>query len=475
MEKELQFTSDYDQNIQKMDSVLHPERSFDLINRKFKIGGRRATLYLIDGFAQDELLEKILEYNMKLTPEDLKEYPTAEQFSDKYITHVETTLLRDVRKAVVMILSGTVGLVVEGFDAIIMMDAKSYPFRGVQEPESDRVLRGSHDGFTEVLIFNTALIRRRIRDSDLVMEYLQVGTSSHTDMALCYLNSQVNQKMLKNLRERIQKLNVKTLTMNQESLAECLMAPQWFNPFPQVRYSERPDAVAASIAEGNIVLVMDNTSSVMILPTSLLCFVQDTNDYYFPPIVGTYLRFVRMFVFLLTIFLTPIWYLLIQNPDIIPPWLSFIQMAEEAVVPVIAQLLVIEFVIDALKLASLNTPNVLSNSFSIVGALVLGDFAVQANWFSTEVVLYMAFIAIATFTQPSFELSWAFKLFRLVTLILTALLNYWGFAAGVLLLVLTIAATKTLTGRDYLYPLIPFNWNALTSLLVRKPITKKQP
>ena len=475
MKNAVQFTPNYEENIRNLESVLHPEKSFDLINRALEIGGKKATLYLIDGFAQDAVLEKMLEYLMGLTPQEVAQAPTAQAFSQKYITHVETTLLTDVHTAVTMILSGTVGLMVEGFHAIIMIDAKQYPFRGVQEPEGDRVLRGSHDGFTEVLIFNTALIRRRIRDPDLVMEYHRAGTSSRTDLALCYLDSRVNKKMLEQLRKKIQSIDVRTLAMNQESLAECLIGTQWFNPFPKVRYSERPDAVAASISEGSIAILMDNTASVMLLPSSLITFVQDTNDYYFPPIVGTYLRFIRILVFILTIFLTPIWYLLVQNKEILPQWLEFAMVKEEVVVPILFQILVIEFVIDALKLASLNTPNVFSNSFSIVGALILGDFAVQADWFATEVVLYMAFIAIATFTLPSFELGWAFKLFRLGMILLTALFNYWGFFLGVLLLVITVATTKTLTGRDYLYPLFPFNGKALSNLIIRKPITKTQP
>ncbi len=212
----------------------------------------------------------------------------------------------------------------------------------------------------------------------------------------------------------------------------------------------------------------------MVLPTSFFDFVQDTNDYYFPPIVGTYLRLIRILIFGLTLFLTPIWYLLMQYPDVIPDWLSFIKIEEPNNVPIILQLLIIEFMIDGLKLASLNTPNALSNSFSnIVGALILGDFAVKAQWFVPEVLLYMAFVAIANFTQPSFELGYAFKLFRMFILILTAIFRIWGFIAGIIIMFIILLCSKTLSGRSYLYPLIPFKWSALSSLLIRKPISKK--
>ena len=367
-------------------------------------------------------------------------------------------------------LSGTLALLVEGYREAILVDARTYPARGVEEPEDDKVLRGSHDGFVETLIFNTALLRRRIRDPHLTMEITSVGTRSKTDVVLCYMDDRVDEHLLKQMRKRLQNIQVDALALSQESLAECLLKPQWWNPFPKVRYTERPDAATASVYEGNILILIDNSPSVMLLPSSVFDYIQDTNDFYFPPIVGTYLRWVRVLIFVLTIFLTPVWYLLIRNPDWIPEWMSFIKISEPNGVPVIFQLLMIEFVIDGLKLASLNTPSALSNSFSVVGALILGDFAVRANWFVPDVVLYMAFVAIANFAQPSVELGYAFKLFRMLILILTAIGNGWGFLLGIVLMVVTIACTQTITGKNYLFPLIPFRGQALASLLIRKPI-----
>ena len=239
-----------------------------------------------------------------------------------------------------------------------------------------------------------------------------------------------------------------------------------------MRYTERPDCAAASITEGRILLLVDNSAAAMILPTSIFDFVQDTNDFYFPPLVGSYLRFVRALVSLFTMFMTPVWYLLIKNPDIVPKWLEFIQVHEPNSIPILLQLLIIELINDGVKLASLNTPTVLSNAFSVVGALILGEFAIKAGLFVPEVLLYMAFVAIANFTQPSFELGYALKLFRMLLLVLTALFNWWGFAAGVGLFLLTIAITPTVCNSGYLYPLIPFNWRAFRRLLWRRPISK---
>ena len=226
--------------------------------------------------------------------------------------------------------------------------------------------------------------------------------------------------------------------------------------------------------KGNIIILVDNSPAAIIVKTSFFEFFQDSNDYYFPPVIGTYLRFVRVIVFSLSVLLTPTWYLLVDNPSYIPDWLSFIRIEEQAKIPVLAQIIAIELIVDMLKLASINTPQSLSNSFSVIGALILGEFAVGADWFLSEVILYMAFVAIANFTQPSFELGYAMKFSRITVIILTALFGLWGYIAGYLAMILMIVTTKTLAGRNYLYPLIPFDKKAIRSLAVRRSITNSK-
>ena len=267
-------------------------------------------------------------------------------------------------------------------------------------------------------------------------------------------------------------LDVRSLTMAQESLAEAIRPKQWYNPFPKVRYTERPDAAAASIMEGSIVLMVDNSPSVMILPTGFFDFTQESNDYYFPPLVGTYLRVLRVTVFLLSLFITPAWYLMVSEPNRLPGWLNFLSSPEPVSLSLLSQLLVVEFLIDVLKLASLNTPDSLSNSFSMLGALVLGDFAVQAGWLGPEVLVYMAFVSVAGFAQPSYELGYAFKLLRVALLLVTAAFDVWGFCLGVVGIFILLCTTKPLVGKGYLYPLVPFNGKALLRLLVREPISR---
>ena len=452
------------------DNKLRISENFDLIGREMYIGDRVAKMYFIDAFTKDEIFEKMLEYLTKLEKKDVDKCKSTREFCNRYITYTETDIESDVNTICTQVLSGTLAMIIDGFSEVIMVDCRTYPIRSLEEPDSDRVLRGSHDGFTETLVFNAALIRRRLRDPNLTIKVMSAGKKSHTDIIVCYLDNIVDKKALKIITDKIKNINVNTLAMSQQSLAECIIPKQWYNPFPRIRYTERPDAATATIAEGNVIVMIDNSPSAMIINTSFFDFIQDSNDYYFPSNIGSYLRYVRLLVFFLTMILTPVWYLFIRNPDWIPYWLGFIKIEESVTLPVIAQLLIIELVIDALKLASLNTPNSLSASFSVIGALVLGEFAVNAKWFVAEVVLYMAFVAVANYSQPSFELGYAFKFSRVFLLILTALFNWYGFLAGIVLLIVLLATTKTVTGISYLYPLFPFNKEAMKSLFVRRGI-----
>ena len=466
------ISNDYRENVRVLDGLLGVGRSCDMVSRDYLIGGRRARLWVVDGFGSDSILERMGAFWLTLKPENVVGLTEMQDFLDRYITFSESNVTFDISDAVTSVFLGKSLLAVEGLAGVALMDAKGYPSRSVHEPPDGKVLRGSHDGFVEAVVPNMALLRRRIRDPHLTMEGHKVGSRTHNDAVLCYLDDRVDQDLLRKLRGKLLGLDVRSLTMAQESLAEAIRPKQWYNPFPKVRYTERPDAAAASIMEGSIVLMVDNSPSVMILPTGFFDFTQESNDYYFPPLVGTYLRVLRVTVFLLSLFITPAWYLMVSEPNRLPGWLNFLSSPEPVSLSLLSQLLVVEFLIDVLKLASLNTPDSLSNSFSMLGALVLGDFAVQAGWLGPEVLVYMAFVSVAGFAQPSYELGYAFKLLRVALLLVTAAFDVWGFCLGVVGIFIPLCTTKPLVGKGYLYPLVPFNGKALLRLLVREPISR---
>lgn len=466
------ISNDYRENVRVLDGLLGVGRSCDMVSRDYLIGGRRARLWVVDGFGSDSILERMGAFWLTLKPENVVGLTEMQDFLDRYITFSESNVTFDISDAVTSVFLGKSLLAVEGLAGVALMDAKGYPSRSVHEPPDGKVLRGSHDGFVEAVVPNMALLRRRIRDPHLTMEGHKVGSRTHNDAVLCYLDDKVDQDLLRKLRAKLLGLDVRSLSMAQESLAEAIRPKQWYNPFPKVRYTERPDAAAASIMEGSIVLMVDNSPSVMILPTGFFDFTQESNDYYFPPLVGTYLRVLRVTVFLLSLFITPAWYLMVSEPNRLPGWLNFLSSPEPVSLSLLSQLLVVEFLIDVLKLASLNTPDSLSNSFSMLGALVLGDFAVQAGWLGPEVLVYMAFVSVAGFAQPSYELGYAFKLLRVALLLATAAFDVWGFCLGVVGIFVLLCTTKPLVGKGYLYPLVPFNGKALLRLLVREPISR---
>ena len=459
------LSNDYRANVKLMSSLLRVDESFDMLSKTLRVGDGELTLYYIDGFVKDTVMQKLM---MNFTSKSSLS-PSAKEFTDSAVTYVETDVCDDVELLIQAVTSGASIVLGSSFGAwAVIIDSRTYPARETAEPEGDRVMLGARDGFVETLIFNTALVRRRIRNPMLTMTYMTVGSDSKTDVVLCYMADRADLDYVESLKKRLSQIRTGALTVGHESLAECLIKKRWYNPFPKIRTTERPDSAAAQLLEGSVLIIIDNTPQVMVLPSTIFDFMQESNDFYFPPLTGTYIRLIRFLVFFLTLIITPLWYLMIQNPQLVPQWLTFALPEEAVKVPILAQLLLGEFIIDALRLASLNTPNMLNNSLSIVGGLILGDFAVDVGWLIPEVIVYMAFVAIANFTQRSYELGYAIKFLRIILLILTALFGVWGFFGGLLLCALLVATNSTVNGkRNYLYPLRPFNARALATLLFR--------
>lgn len=466
------FSDKLEVNIKEWKQLLAADSNFDILYKDMRIGEREAGFFFIDGFVKDEVMQKLMSALEGITKEQMPD--TIEEFSKRHISYVEVDIETEKEPLLRALLSGVVCLFIDGYDKVLAIDCRTYPARGVDEPDKDRVMRGSRDGFVETVVFNTALIRRRIRNPKLRMEMFSVGTSSKTDVVISYMDDRVDKKFLADLRSRIQSIKIDALTMNQESLAECLYKQSWINPFPKYKYSERPDTAAASILEGSIVVLVDNSPSVMILPTSVFDIIEEADDYYFPPITGTYLRLSRFLTTLLTLILTPTWLLFMKNPEWIPTWLEFIAPAEEIKVPLIFQLLILEFAIDGLRLAAVNTPNMLSTPLSVIAGLVLGDYAVQSGWFNSESMLYMAFVVLSNYSQPSFELGFALKFMRLIMLVLTSLFSIYGYIAGAIITVCAIVFNKTLSGKSYLYPVIPFNKKDFLRRFIRISLPKTE-
>lgn len=459
------FTTSYTNTINEIKTALRTDQSFDLIQRNIIIANKKASMFFIDGFIKDDITEKILEYFYKnVTPQNLK---SAEYFLQTSIPYVEVSRTSNLNEICTSVLSGLTALVVEDFSEALLIDTRTYPQRETSEPDNDKVLRGSRDGFVETLVSNTALIRRRIRDTNLTVQIHSIGNQSHTDVAILYMEDKVDKKLLKDLTKRLKNIKVTSLTMNQQSLAEALYRNLWYNPYPKFKNTERPDTAAASILKGNIVILVDNAPSALIMPTSIFDVLEEADDYYFSPVVGTYLRLARYFITIISVLITPLWLLALQNPDQVPNVFKFILLNEEQNLPIFWQLIIMEIGIDGLRLAALNTPNALTTPLSIIGAIALSEFAVNSGWAAAEAILYMSLVTVANYTQPNYELGYALKFSRVFLLILTYLFNIWGFIIAFLINLIFLSTNKTISNKSYLYPLIPLNPKNLVKKIVR--------
>ena len=455
----------FEELIKKFEDACGFGRCYDVKKREFKVAGHAACLYFTYCYANDLLISTIISFYLSIPyQKDLNE----DFFVQNCSTCADFIATDDIEGAAFDMMRGASVLIVSGIGKPLVGDTRSLPSRGISEPETDRVLRGSRDGFVENLKQNTAILRRRLVMKELVMKKYEIGRVSKTMIIVCYANGIADADFVKRLDRKLSSVDTDALSMGHESLAECLLHQNWWNPFPKFRYTERPDAACAMIMEGSVIIMVDNSPQVMLLPCSLFDFLQETDDFYFPPLVGSYMRVLRGLIFLISMIITPVWYFLMKNPQIIPAPLDFLKLAEEPHLPLILQILLVEFLMDGLKLASMNTPSSLNSSLSIVAGLIIGDFAIQVGWLVPEVILYMAFVATANYTQPSFELGYAIKFCRIILLVAVHFFGIWGLVIGFLVFLILIALNKTVDGsRSYLYPLIPFNKTVLARQIFR--------
>lgn len=467
---EIKLSKDINKNYDLIASKLKLKKSFDLLNREILIGERKSYFFFVDGLIDDDFMEKILSRCLSITKEEINETKNTTNFINKFIAHIEVDKENEVNKIISNILTGFVAILIDGFDEAIILDIHSYPHREIEEPTKEQSLKGSKDGFVETLTTNTALIRRRIHDENLVFESLNIGNKSNTKVVVGYLDGLAHSDEVKLIKDKLNSINVRSLTMGDQSLVETLTKSKWYNPFPKIKTTQRPDVASSHILEGKIILIIDNSPNIIILPVSIFDFMQEVDDYYQPIITGNYLRLIRNFTLLYTLILTPLYLLLIEYLDMLPTWIQFIKPDENYAVPLAIQFILLEIAVDSLKLASLNTPGALGMSLSVVGALILGDFAVQTQWFIPDTILYMSIVALGGFAQSSVELGFAIKLCRILLLVLTAIFDIFGFIIGLIIILLLISTNKTITGKSYIYPIYPFNKNALIYLLFRMPI-----
>ncbi len=434
MEKKEQTTpvsTNLKENIEIMREYLGVEKSFDVIHLDLNYANKDMAIFFIDGFIKDDIFLHIMSLLAELKEEDLEEH-TLDRLLKRYIPYVELATERDLINAANQVLAGQTALIVDGI----------------------------------------TLTRRKVRDRSLRMEFMQVGRRSKTDVVICYIEDIADVELVENIKKSLEKIDTDGIPMAEKTVEEYISGNHW-NPYPTVRYTERPDTAAVHLLEGHVCIIVDGSPSVIITPTTFWHHVQHAEEYRNKPIVGAYLRIVRFLGVLISIFLIPLWYLYAVHPEVLPDVLSFIGPNKKGNVPLFLQFLIVEIGIDMLRMAAIHTPNSLATALGIVAALMIGQVAVEVGLFSNEVILYIAVAAIGMFATPSYELSMANRITRLVLLIITGVFGSVGFVIGTFAWILLLANMKSYKV-PYLWPFIPFDFKAFMDIIIRAPSPLKR-
>jgi len=441
--------------------------SFDLGVRKLNVLKKDVQIYYCNGLCDTRFIIELIEELVQLNNHE-------KQSTDIYKLIYNRLLNQSVQpihkldELVDLVLSGQIVVVIEGENTALAVDVRSYPGRSPQEPDTEKVVRGSRDGFVENIILNTALTRRRIRDERLRFEMIKVGERSKTDVAIGYLEDVADADLLNILRKEIKAIKVDGIPMGDKTIEEFIVKQGW-NPFPMVRYTERADVAAAHILEGHVIIYCDTSPSVIITPTTYFHHVQHAEEFRESPAMGTFVRWTRFLGILASIILLPLWLLFVVEPSQLPENIAFIGPNKQTNIPVVVQLILADFGIEFLRMAAIHTPTPLSTAMGLIAAVLIGQIAIDVGLFVPEVILYVAVAGIGTFTTPSYELGVANKIARMILMILVALFHTPGFVIGctaMFLFVIRLRAFNT----PYFWPFLPFEPKGFMQILIRRAI-----
>ncbi len=465
--KQIHISKKLEENKKLLEEKLGIGISFDIIYREMRFAGRDFAIIYLNGFAKDNITTIILKELAALKREDLAPSPI-EHLVETFIPHIQVETVDTLDQLVGKLLTGQVAIMVDQTEKTIIVDAKEYPSRTPQEPDTERVVRGSRDGFTETILTNTVLTRRRIRDPQLRMEMMQVGRRSKTHICIGYLKDVADPGLVETIRKKLKQIQVDGLPMAEKSVEEFIVGKNW-HPFPLVRYTERPDVAATHILEGHVIIYVDTSPSVMIAPTTYFHHVQHAEEYRQNPMIGGYLRWTRFLGILASLFLLPIWLLYVLEPELLTKSFEFIGPKKTGEIPIVLQFFFAEVGLDLMRMAAIHTPSPLATAMGLIAAVLIGDIAIKVGLFIPEVILYLSIAAVGMFATPSYELSLANKLIRITLIFAVAIFKLPGLMIGITLWIILLATTKSLT-TPYLWPFIPFNFKAMKAILVRQPV-----
>lgn len=453
----------------------------DIVKQKF-LAFSDIPVYVVyvDGLAKVEMVEDFVLRPLKCADKQEGQEKQGEHrkklFQEK-MDLVDISWKTTMDEAVLEILSGNTLLFIEGVSEAIMISSKGFPSRGVGEAESEKTIRGSKDAFNESMRTGTALLRRRIRDGRFKVKQVFLGERSRTNVAICYMDGLVRKEWLAEVEKRLNQYEYDAIY--DSGMLEQLMEPEWNSPFPQFQHTERPDKAASAVLEGRVVIVVDNSPDVLILPATLNTFFQASDDYYCRFEVALFARILRYAAAVLAIGLPGLYLAVIGfHTEILPVELvlTIAEARRHVPFPVVVEVLLMELEFELLREAGIRLPGQMGNTIGVVGGLIVGQAAVDAGLVSTIVVIVVALTAIASFSIPNEAFTSAFRLLKFFMILVCAFWGIYGFFLGMLVVMLHLASLESLS-IPYLFPAVSAaspDYDDSKDFILKKPIKRME-
>ncbi|WP_251861585.1 spore germination protein [Clostridium sp. Marseille-Q2269] len=459
-------------NIQYIKELL--EGNSDVVFRDFLIGNQKAFMMYIDGMADKNLLNNYVMESLML---EADKSTNIKDIKNKILTVTDVSEQEKLSKAIDLILSGDTLLLIDGLHKAYVIATRLWPVRGVGEPDSETVIKGSRDGFTETIRFNTALVRRRIRDTRLKIKSQKLGVRSKTDVAIMYIEDIVNEDVLNNLYDKLETIKIDAIL--ESGYVEHLIEDNKWSIFPTTKSTERPDVVASALYEGKVAILVDNSPFAIIIPATLPSLFQSPDDYYQRWIYSSIIRVIRLFSILVGMIL-PAMYVAVTSyhSEIIPSKLAyFIAASREGVpFPAYMEAIIMEVSLALLMESVVRLPKPVGSTIGIVGGLIIGQAAVSAGIVSPIMIIIISITAITSFTSPSYDVSSSLRIIRFLLIIAASLLGLYGVVLGLIILLVHLVKLKSF-GIPYLSPVVNPSISDFKDMYIIAPIRffKKRP
>ena len=468
----ISLSSSLEKNIGLVQEALGS--SMDLNQVRFLCGPEKvpAAIFYLDGMVNNRSVEELLRA-LKIDSGDTNPgaagrgaiFNTAR---DLLLTNVDVKEAAELEELLVQITRGMVALLFDGTDRALLCDTRGWATRSLQEPEAETVIRGPREGFVESIHMNTALLRRKIHSPHFWIMEEVVGRLTRTRVGIAFIKGLADEKVIGEVRSRIQAIDIDGVL--ESNYIQEFLSDQPYTLFPLAFNTERPDRAAAALLEGRVVVLVDGTPFVLIVPNDFFSMIQAPDDFYETFPIGSILRALRMLAFIVSIFL-PGFYVAVLNyhPELLPQVLYLrIAASQEGVpLPLAVEAFLMEAVFELLREAGLRLPGMIGPAISIVGALILGDAAIRAGIISPAVVIIVAFTAIASFTVPVFSLGIPGRIVRFVVILFGSIFGLLGVQFIAMLLLIHLCSLRSF-GLPYLYPFAPMVPEDMKDVLVRR-------